>query len=118
MEMNKISFAEMLSNNSGKTSGASAGGLFLILVAGCTFVYGCIIKNSEIISNSVMVLGMGSGLVLGKKIVDGRLPIGGDIAASDDSEEDVKPEAPEAAPVIQAAVPDPQEAPEVMPKAE
>lgn len=75
MNISKFNFAEMCSNNSGKTSMASVMGGFLCLVSGICFVFGCFTHNSEIITNSTLNIGIGSSLILGKKIVDGRLPV-------------------------------------------
>jgi hypothetical protein len=86
MNISKFSFAELCSNNSGKTSAASTSGIYLILLAGITFAYGIYTKDSIAITNSVLVLGMGTSLILGKKIMDGKNPVNDNIETETNEE--------------------------------
>ncbi len=75
MNISKFSWAELFSNNSGKTSMASFAGLLLIILSGIPFSYSCFIKDYTIMNACVVILTMATGLILGKKIVDGKQPV-------------------------------------------
>jgi hypothetical protein len=76
-DIKKFSFGEMTSNDSGKTSGTSSAGLYIIFIGGICFFLGCIDKmfldkSIDIINQSVMFTTIGAALLGVKNIVNGR----------------------------------------------
>jgi hypothetical protein len=75
--LQKFSFAEMTSNNNGKTSVTSTAGAYIILIGGIGFILGCVDKmfldNSvDIINQSIMMVTIGAGLLGIKNITGGK----------------------------------------------
>jgi len=73
----KFSFAEMTSNNNGKTSVTSTMGAYIIIIGGLGFIAGCIdkmcINNSiDIINQSIMMVTIGAGLLGIKNVTGGK----------------------------------------------
>lgn len=78
-EIKKFSFAEMTSNNNGKTSATSTAGVYIIFIGGICFLLGCIDKmfldkSIDIINQSVMFTTIGATLLGVKNIVNGKKP--------------------------------------------
>lgn len=78
-DIKKFSFGEMTSNDSGKTSGTSTAGLYIIFIGGICFLLGCIDKmfldtSIDIINQSVMFTTIGAALLGVKNIVNGKKP--------------------------------------------
>lgn len=78
-DIKKFSFGEMTSNDSGKTSGTSSAGLYIIFIGGICFFLGCIDKmfldkSIDIINQSVMFTTIGAALLGVKNIVNGKKP--------------------------------------------
>lgn len=76
-DIKKFSFGEMTSNDSGKTSGTSSAGLYIIFIGGICFFLGCIDKmfldkSIDIINQSVMFTTIGAALLGVKNIVNGK----------------------------------------------
>lgn len=64
----RFSFAELTSNNDGKTSGSGTCGVLLVAVGALGFIAGVVdsmvfAKGSEIISASITVMFIGAGLL-------------------------------------------------------
>lgn len=79
-EITKFSFAEMTSNDNGKTSATSSAGLYIIFIGGICFLLGCIERmfidqSIDIINQSVMFTGIGATLLGVKNVVNGKKPI-------------------------------------------
>jgi len=73
----KFSFAEMTSNNNGKTSVTSTSGAYIIFIGGLGFIAGCIDKmflgnTVDIINQSIMLVTIGAGLLGVKNITGSR----------------------------------------------
>lgn len=73
-DIKKFSFAEMTSNDNGKTSATSTSGVYIIFIGGLCFFLGCIDKmfldNSiDIINQSVMFTTIGAALLGVKNVV-------------------------------------------------
>lgn len=73
----KFSFAEMTSNNNGKTSVTSTMGAYIIIIGGLGFIAGCIDKmfvnnTIDIINQSIMMVTIGAGLIGVKNITGGK----------------------------------------------
>ena len=71
----KFSFAEMTSNNNGKTSVTSTAGAYIIFIGGLGFIAGCVDKmflgnTIDIINQSIMFVTIGTAL-LGVKNITG-----------------------------------------------
>ena len=71
----KFSFAEMTSNNNGKTSVTSTAGAYIIFIGGLGFIAGCVDKmflgnTIDIINQSIMFVTIGAAL-LGVKNITG-----------------------------------------------
>jgi hypothetical protein len=63
-----FSFAELTSNNSGKTSGSGTMGILICTVGSFTFLLGCIDKmfinqNVDILTQSIIFVGIGASLL-------------------------------------------------------
>jgi len=76
-DIKKFSFAEMTSNDNGKTSATSTAGLYIIFIGGICFLLGCIDKmfldeSIDIINQSVMFTGIGATLLGVKNVVNGK----------------------------------------------
>ena len=76
-DIKKFSFAEMTSNNNGKTSVTSTMGAYIIIIGGLGFIAGCVdkmyINNSiDIINQSIMLVTIGAGLLGIKNITGGK----------------------------------------------
>jgi hypothetical protein len=75
--LQKFSFAEMTSNNNGKTSVTSTAGAYIILIGGLGFILGCVDKmflgnTVDIINQSIMLVTIGAGLLGIKNITGGK----------------------------------------------
>ena len=75
--LKKFSFAEMTSNNNGKTSVTSTAGAYIILIGGLGFILGCVDKmflgnTVDIINQSIMLVTIGAGLLGIKNITGGK----------------------------------------------
>lgn len=73
-DINKFSFGEMTSNDTGKTSSTSTAGVYIIFIGGLCFLLGCIDKmfldkSIDIINQSVMFTTIGAALLGVKNIV-------------------------------------------------
>jgi len=73
----KFSFAEMTSNNNGKTSVTSTAGAYIIVIGGLGFIAGCVDKmfldkSVDIINQSIMMVTIGAGLLGIKNITGGK----------------------------------------------
>jgi len=67
-DISKFSFAEMTSNDDGKTSGSGTVGIIISFIGGLCFFLGCIDKmfltnSSDILTQSIIVIGIGVGLL-------------------------------------------------------
>jgi hypothetical protein len=67
-DITKFSFAEMTSNDDGKTSGSGTTGIFISFIGGLCFLLGCIDKmflsnTADILTQSIIVIGIGVGLL-------------------------------------------------------
>jgi len=76
-DIKKFSFAEMTSNNTGKTSATSTAGVYIIFIGGFCFLLGCIDKmfldkSIDIINQSVMFTTIGAALLGVKNVVGGK----------------------------------------------
>ena len=76
-DIKKFSFAEMTSNNNGKTSVTSTMGAYIIIIGGLGFIAGCIDKmfvnnTIDIINQSIMMVTIGAGLLGVKNITGGK----------------------------------------------
>lgn len=76
-DIKKFSFAEMTSNNNGKTSVTSTMGAYIIIIGGLGFIAGCIDKmfvnnTIDIINQSIMMVTIGAGLIGVKNITGGK----------------------------------------------
>lgn len=74
LDISKFSFAEMCSNDSGKTSGSGTVGVIVSLVGSFTFFLGAIDKmflsgTVDILSQSIIVITIGVGLLGYRKSV-------------------------------------------------
>lgn len=73
----KFSFAEMTSNNNGKTSATSTAGLYIILIGGLSFFLGVIDKmfidkSVDIINQAVMFTTIGAALLGVKNVMSAK----------------------------------------------
>ena len=73
--MDKFSFAQMTSNNNGKTSGSGTAGVYIIFIGGICFLLGCIDKmfldeSVDIITQSIVLVGIGASLLGYRKSKD------------------------------------------------
>lgn len=78
-DIKKFSFAEMTSNDNGKTSATSTAGIYIIFIGGICFLLGCIDKmfldeSIDIINQSVMFTTIGAALLGVKNVVGGKKP--------------------------------------------
>ena len=76
-DIKKFSFAEMTSNNNGKTSVTSTMGAYIIIIGGLGFIAGCVDKmfvnnTIDIINQSIMMVTIGAGLLGVKNITGGK----------------------------------------------
>jgi hypothetical protein len=76
-DIKKFSFAEMTSNNNGKTSVTSTMGAYIIIIGGLGFIAGCVDKmfvnnTIDIINQSIMMVTIGAGLIGVKNITGGK----------------------------------------------
>lgn len=67
-EINKFSFAEMTSNDNGKTSGSGTVGIVISFIGGLCFLLGSVDKmffsgTVDILTQSIVVIGIGVGLL-------------------------------------------------------
>jgi len=79
VNMSKFSWAELFSNNSGKTSGSGFVGVIVSLVGTLCFLMGCLDKmfftNSiDIITQSIILVGIGTTLLGVRKVISGVKP--------------------------------------------
>ncbi len=75
--ISKFSWAELFSNDSGKTSGTAFCGIIISMVGTLCFFLGCIDKmwfsNSiDIITQSIVLVGIGATLLGVRKVVDSK----------------------------------------------
>ena len=73
--IDKFSFAQMTSNNNGKTSGSGTAGIYIIFIGGICFLLGCIDKmfldeSVDIITQSIILVGIGASLLGYRKSKD------------------------------------------------
>ncbi len=66
--ISKFSFAEMTSNDDGKTSGSGTTGIFISSIGGLCFLLGAVDKmflsgTVDILTQSIVVIGIGVGLL-------------------------------------------------------
>jgi hypothetical protein len=66
--ISKFSFAEMTSNDDGKTSGSGTTGIFISSIGGLCFLLGAVDKmflsgTVDILTQSIIVIGIGVGLL-------------------------------------------------------
>lgn len=78
--MNKFSFAQMTSNQDGKTSGSGTLGVFAGFAGILAFLYGCIdysfmSKDGTIMTQSIIVLTIGAGLLGYRKFKGDATPV-------------------------------------------
>jgi hypothetical protein len=64
----KFSWSELVSNNSGKTSGSGFTGVITILSGCLAFLWGSFFNHQEVLTQSVMVIGLGSALLGVRKV--------------------------------------------------
>jgi hypothetical protein len=74
MEHGKFSFAELFSNDNGKTSGTAFCGITICLIGSLCFLLGCVDKmwishSTDIITQSIVFVGIGSALMGVRKVV-------------------------------------------------
>lgn len=67
-DISKFSFAEMTSNDDGKTSGSGTVGIVISFIGGLSFLLGAIDKmflsgTVDILTQSIIVIGIGVGLL-------------------------------------------------------
>jgi hypothetical protein len=68
LDINKFSFAQLTSNNNGKTSGSGTMGVLISAVGTLCFILGCIDKvfinqNTDVITQSIVFVGIGTALL-------------------------------------------------------
>jgi hypothetical protein len=68
----KFSWAQVFSDQNGKTSVTSLAGAYVTFIGGLSFAYTCIIKDLNLGVQAVIVLGIGSSLLMGNKLVNGK----------------------------------------------
>jgi hypothetical protein len=71
----KFSFAELCSNNNGKTSGSGTAGLYIVFIGGLCFLLGCIDKmfldkSIDILTQSIVMVTIGATLLGYRKSKD------------------------------------------------
>ena len=76
--IDKFSFAQLTSNNNGKTSASGTAGLYIIAIGGICFLLGCIDKmffekSVDIITQSIMLIGIGVTLLGYRKSKDSNI---------------------------------------------
>lgn len=77
LDMNKFSVAQMMSNDSGKTSGSGTCGVVVVIVGTFCFLLGTIGNmffktGTEIITESIVLVGIGVTLLGTRKVVDSK----------------------------------------------
>lgn len=77
--ISKFSWAELFSNDNGKTSGTAFCGIIICMVGTLCFFLGCIDKiwftNSiDIITQSIVLVGIGAALLGVRKVVGSKTP--------------------------------------------
>lgn len=75
-DIKKFSFAEMTSNNNGKTSATSVAGLYIVAIGGFCFFLGVLDKmfldkSIDIINQAVVMTSIGAALLGVKNIYNG-----------------------------------------------
>lgn len=109
-DVQKFSFGEMTSNDSGRTSSTKVSGLYIIFIGGIAFIMGCIDKmffgnTIDIINQSVMFTTIGAALLgvknitagNGKVITTSKNKTLSNSGAADDTEADTAADTTEAA---------------------
>lgn len=75
--ISKFSWAELFSNDNGKTSGTAFCGIIICMVGTLCFFLGCIdkmwvSKSIDIITQSIVLVGIGATLLGVRKVVGGK----------------------------------------------
>lgn len=70
--INEFNWKEMFSNDTGKTSASSFGGIITILCACIGFIIGCITKNDIILNASTTFILSGSALLGVRKFMNNK----------------------------------------------
>ena len=71
-DIKHFNFAELTSNDNGKTSMSSVCG-GIVTICGCVgFIAGTFTKNVELLNNSIMMTSIGAGLLGLRKIIGGK----------------------------------------------
>ena len=104
---NKFSFAELFSDQNGKTSGTSFVGIIICMVGTLCFLLGCIdkmwiSKSIDVITQSITFVLIGASLMGLKKVVGSKGQSSGD---DDNTQQPVQPVQP--APPVQPVQPAP-----------
>lgn len=76
--IDRFSFAQLTSNNNGKTSASGTAGIYIIAIGGICFLLGCIDKmffekSVDIITQSIMLIGIGVTLLGYRKSKDSNI---------------------------------------------
>ena len=87
--ISKFSWAELFSNDNGKTSGTAFCGIIICMVGALCFLLGCIdkmwlSKSIDIITQSIVLVGIGATLLGVRKVVGGK--------PTDDSQQPTDPQ--------------------------
>lgn len=76
-DVSKFSWAEIFSDNNGKSSGTAFCGIYIILISGICFLFGCIDKiwithTTDIVSQSLAFCAIGAGLMGVRKVMNSK----------------------------------------------
>jgi hypothetical protein len=79
-KLDRFSWGELFSNESGKTSATAFCGVIICLAGTATFVLGCIDKmwithSLDVINQSIMFVTIGAALMGVRKVVDTKNPV-------------------------------------------
>ena len=91
-DINKFSFAEMTSNDTGKTSGTATSGVYIIAIGGFCFLLGCvdkmfISKSTDIMSQSTTLTAIGAALLGVRNVMNAKSSAASDSTATPAPEE-------------------------------
>lgn len=78
LDINRFSWKQALSDNSGKTSASSIGGILLVFISSIVFGYASFTKYELGITQSVIMAGIGSALLGVHKWRDSLTPVSPD----------------------------------------